>query len=440
MMSFSPEVIDDIKQAAGPQSQAKFTARLRKITPKPSPEMEKLFADIAPDIERNDWPAICRKVLWSENRNIFTTAVGFTKAAMTKAKEWVSPIVAHPAKLLAVGMTEDGQASAIFYTAQPNKKHGRTIVEMPRDAAAGLIPGKQYEICYRGAAFRKSVPIEEVSFREVDMDKTPGQEMAASDIAGIVNAQYTKSKFFGRWKRDMEFDETIKKMGYPSGLCGAYYDKESQKAFVVFEGTRSNSLLGATKDMVVNYAATNGVFLSHYKLAPDIVAAAASRYPSICIAGHSKGGGEAQYAAKKTGFPCVTFNSVGLPDIPSEHAPTATHFLVKHDPVSNIAGKDLEDGMSIRGLTKKSQRLLPGPRIFLDSEMPRELVGGLHKMETCRECLIEAKTMVKTPFATTDAYPSNSPLEGRLQGYKTKSGDSLRHSLKAGDLGDIGLV
>jgi len=400
MITISEAAMDDIRHRSDGFRRA-FIGRVGAIKATPSPVGEAVLEALDDAIKRNDWSALWRKA-FSRPSGVFSAVLGFSKESIFGAKDAVMPLRLRPAHMLYPARSRT-KAAVCFAIANTKGRMSTLTVRMDIPTAAMVEPGEHYELV--GGRPRQGPTV----LRKIDQAPDPQAEMPAHDIAGITEAQYRKLAFFGRWERDKEFDEIAAKLKYPGQRCGAYVDRKTGAAILVFEGTRSSAA-----DMVTNVAATRGIFLSQYKLAAHVVEAAAKRYPELCIAGHSKGGGIAQYAAAMTGFPCVTFNSVGLPPVESKFQPKCTHYLVKHDPVSNLAGfVDGVRGMSIRLLSKLPQRLLPGETKFLDSGLPRSRFVALHGLTYCREALVRDGACVSKPFQSTEEYPSTWALEGR---------------------------
>lgn len=397
-----------------------FIGRVGDICAAPSPTGEAVLAALGEAIAENDWPRVWRKAFASP-KGVFSAVFGFSKEAIFAAKDAVRPLRMRPAQMLYPMRSRD-KAAVCFAIANEKGRMSTLSVPMDIEMAGRVKPGERYEVVGGRPGRGPSI------LRTIDQAKDPMAEMPAHDIAGITEAQYRKLAFFGRWERDKEFDEIAEKLHYPGQRCGAYVNRETGAAFLVFEGTRASPA-----DMVTNVAATRGIFLRQYKVAPSVVEAAAKRYPDLCIAGHSKGGGISQYAAAMTGFPCVTFNSVGLPPFEQKFNPKCTHYLIKNDPVSNLNGVvDYVKGVSIKMFSGLPQRLLPGETKVLDSGFPRSRFGALHSLTYCRETLVKAGCVVANAFKSTEAYPSGWELEGRaiaqVKGYPRELRQVIKRS------------
>lgn len=180
-------------------------------------------------------------------------------------------------------------------------------------------------------------------------------------IASIVDAQYDRRKFVGDWNRVDITDEIRTQFPrYPVEKVGLYENKKTGGAIVVFDGTRPLS----AADWAANLAMSHGRVPDEYAEAPNIAALFKQRYKDILIAGHSKGGGIAQYAGMYAHMRSVAINSPGVPDAMVKRMKDSLGLeefdsrrsnislvMVERDLVSNISGKYKPDGGFVGPLT-----------------------------------------------------------------------------------------
>jgi hypothetical protein len=242
------------------------------------------------------------------------------------------------------------------------------------------------------------------------------KHMSVSELAGIVSAQYSMMDFAGVWDRVALPSAHLGAKCLSPRLAGLFVNRATSEAVLVFSGTHPAS----AADWVVNIATSHAKKSYQHSRAVTTTLAARSQYPRLLLAGHSKGGGLAQFASATTGLPAVTFNSVGLPlsQLGLARSPSATveHFMVKYDPVSNFSGRRFSGSMGITGplanLRGLEQRLLGGQRSIRQLPPPkkRHRVYWLHSMEAIKTSLRENPFVIPNPF---DAVRSKSlPLKG----------------------------
>lgn len=229
------------------------------------------------------------------------------------------------------------------------------------------------------------------------------RHLSAWELVSVLEAHAEGMDFAGSWERKPLPSVFFGKECMPPALAGLYAHQETGEAVLVLRGTRPLSL----KDWLVNIRTTHGSETSHHRQALATTLAASKIAPRLFVAGHSKGGGLAQYVSAQTGIPSVTFNTVGLPCSLAEPAtlplPSIEHFMVKFDPVSNLGGV-LDKGAtgivgplaSARGL---DQRLIGCPRMrhVLPPPANRGQVFSLHSLRSLKEVLKENPMVIPSP-------------------------------------------
>jgi hypothetical protein len=251
--------------------------------------------------------------------------------------------------------------------------------------------------------------------------------MSAADVAAVVRAQYGDHPFCGSWERvDIRgplksLDSTIRPEKF-----GLYQHRDTNEAILVFRGTEPLD----ARDWLINVATTHGRLISDYKLADRVASWAKDRFGNVLLAGHSKGGGAAQYAAAKTGLRAICFNSVGLPKSLieemglSENSPASVdHFGIKGDWVSNVGGKYRPDGMGIAGPVashRSGQYMLGGEDSFriLPTTYSRWQVLSLHSIDSMVNALEREPHILNTPFSRQ---PPFAPLD-RVESLRDRLG------------------
>jgi hypothetical protein len=234
----------------------------------------------------------------------------------------------------------------------------------------------------------------------------------AKEVADVVRAQYKNLDFCGHWERREEVSDVIEQdfPNFPRHKCSYFKNTQTGDGILVFRGTNPLDL----RDHAVNFLTMSGKVPPQYKYAPEIAKMVKSRFgENLLVAGHSKGGGLAQFVSVSTGIRAVCFNAVGLPKAILENARnTATsltgikesvdHFLVRYDWVSNLAGIHHDKGMGIvHPFTSKEQNLVGGKENvhFLNSPHPRSSFLALHSMATVSQCLSSDPYLIKDPFS-----------------------------------------
>lgn len=257
----------------------------------------------------------------------------------------------------------------------------------------------------KGIYYRLANP---VVHTELNADGSHIESMPAADVAAVVRAQYGDHPFCGNWER-VDIREQLKAIDpkiRPSKF-GLYQHRETSQAILVFRGTEPLDV----RDWLINVATTHGNIVSDYKLADQVASWAKRQFGSVLLAGHSKGGGAAQYAAAKTNMRAVCFNSVGLPksvmermDLKDISTVAVDSFALRGDWVSNVGGKYRADGMGIAGplASHRSGQFMLGTEDsfrILDTNYSRWQVWSLHSIDSMVNALEKEPHILKAPFA-----------------------------------------
>ncbi len=231
------------------------------------------------------------------------------------------------------------------------------------------------------------------------------KHLSASELVSVVSAHASQMDFAGLWERVRLPANHLGQKCLSPRLAGLFVHRRTNEAILVFRGTHPLSLT----DWAVNVGTTHAIETYQHRGAITTARAAQVLYPKLLLAGHSKGGGMAQYASYATALPAVTFNSVGLPldKLGMTGPPPATieHFMVKYDVVSNVAGQPHTGGMGITGpiaaLLGNEQRMLGGPSCvqMLPPPTSRHRLASLHSLESLRESLRENPIVIPDPCA-----------------------------------------
>jgi len=241
----------------------------------------------------------------------------------------------------------------------------------------------------------------------------------AKEIASVVRAQYDDLDFCGHWEKIPEATDFIAERFpvFPKRKCTFYRHEKTGDGILVFRGTNPLSLA----DHAVNLATLRGITLPQYKYAPEVAKMVCARYcERMIVAGHSKGGGIAQYVSAATGMRAVCFNSVGLPESLVRSAKETSgappgmvdHFLVRYDWVSNVAGIYHADSMSITDpfAPEKQKFLAKKDDVhFLDSAYQRMRFLALHSISTVVGCLDDDPHLLCNTFDN-----SEHPIDKRV--------------------------
>lgn len=242
------------------------------------------------------------------------------------------------------------------------------------------------------------------------------KHLSVAELLGVVSGHAQSMDFAGLWERVSLPSRHLGHRCLSPRLAGLYVHRSTGDAVLVFRGTNPLSLA----DWAVNVGATHAVATYQHRRAVTTARAAMAMYPRLLLAGHSKGGGMAQFASHSTGLPAVTFNTVGLPldrmGLSSAPEATTEHFMVQYDIVSNVAGRPREGGMGIAGplasMLGHEQRMLGGASAvrMLPPARARHRMCSLHSLESIRDSLRE------TPFVIPDPFSSLRPPSYALRG------------------------
>jgi hypothetical protein len=246
------------------------------------------------------------------------------------------------------------------------------------------------------------------------------KHLSVAELVGVVSAHSQSMDFAGLWERKTLPSRHMGEKCLSPRLAGLYVHQGTGDAVLVFRGTSPLSLA----DWVVNVGATHALTTYQHRRSVTTAHAALSMYPRLLLAGHSKGGGLAQFASHATALPAVTFNTVGLPlekmGLSSSPPATVEHFMVRYDIVSNVSGLIRPAGMGISGplasLMGHEQRMLGGPdsvRMLPPSRSRHRLVS-LHSLESVRDSLREHPFVIPDPFSTRR--PPSYALKGVVLG------------------------
>jgi RHS repeat-associated protein len=125
--------------------------------------------------------------------------------------------------------------------------------------------------------------------------------------AQLANAAYAGVPAPGGWTAAKSIDDS------GTGFHATLFLSETGQAVLAFRGTDQGSVLQGVQDWYTNV--TNAVIgiSPQYVEAAEVATWAKRQYgDSLTIVGHSKGGGQAQFAGLVTGTPTVAFNGAGL--------------------------------------------------------------------------------------------------------------------------------
>lgn len=246
------------------------------------------------------------------------------------------------------------------------------------------------------------------------------KHLSVAELVGVVSGHAQSMDFAGLWERATLPSTYRGEKCLSPRLAGLYVHRSTGDAVLVFRGTSPLSLA----DWAVNIGATHAISTYQHRRALTTAHAAAATYSRLLLAGHSKGGGMAQFASHGTGLPAVTFNTVGLPldqmGIPDHSSAAVEHFMVQYDIVSNVAGRPREGGMGITGplaaLWGREQRMLGGVDSIrmLPPARARHRMCSLHSLESIRDSLRENPFVIPDPFSRTR--PDSYALQGVVVG------------------------
>ena len=225
-------------------------------------------------------------------------------------------------------------------------------------------------------------------------------KLSAYEVASVVDAQYRELDFSGEWVKE-------ELGGGGRGTlsrreASLFVHRSTGQGVLVFRGTEP----AAAGDWISNIGVTHGIGGATYKRAIRTAEVVRERVPDLIFAGHSRGGGMAQYVAGVLDGLAVTFNTVGLPSKLLGKLGQARHFVTRYDWVSNAWGSRRPEGGSIRGplavLLGRNQHFLGGARAVTVLRAPRGSrysILELHSIEALRRGLREDPQLIDNPFS-----------------------------------------
>lgn len=247
------------------------------------------------------------------------------------------------------------------------------------------------------------------------------KHLSVTELLGVVSGHAQSMDFAGLWERVTLPSRHLGEKCLSPRLSGLYVHRSTGDAILVFRGTNPLSFA----DWAVNVGTTHAVATYQHRRAVTTARAALAMHPRLLLAGHSKGGGMAQFASHFTGLPAVTFNTVGLPldrmGLSTSPASMVEHFMVQYDIVSNVAGRPAEGSMGIAGplasLMGHAQQMVGGASAvrMLPPARSRHRLCSLHSLESIRDSLRETPFVIPDPFSPVRA-PSYS-LRGIVLGH-----------------------
>lgn len=236
------------------------------------------------------------------------------------------------------------------------------------------------------------------------------RHLSLLELVFIAESHCEKMDFAGAWKREPLPTIFLGAECLSEDLAGLYVHRETGEGILIFRGTRPLSL----EDWLINVRTTHGEETLHHRRALATTRAAQKIAPMLMLAGHSKGGGLAQYVSAKTNLPAVTLNTVGNPsdlvDSGLKDPPTVEHFMIKFDPVSNIGGAPGKKTKGILGplasMRGMNQDILGGEGSIhvLPPLADRGQMLSLHSLAGLKEVLRENPMVIPDP-----THPRHAP-------------------------------
>jgi hypothetical protein len=247
-----------------------------------------------------------------------------------------------------------------------------------------------------GEIFMRKIPGETAFERGVGLSR-----LSVYEIACVTEAMSKGYDFSGEWSR-VELKENNGLKPLPPSIAGLYIHNRTKQGILVFRGTRPLS----PQDWMTDIAVTHGMIGDQYSKIADTVRAADRKACGIIVAGHSKGGGMAQYAAVVAGVRAVTFNPIGLPEnmTGSVQSVRINHYMTRYDWVGNMSGGKRGEGGGIAGPLAVArginQRLLgdKGDICILRSTRNRYKFIDLHALDMVKKGLALEPKVIRNPF------------------------------------------
>jgi len=419
-MKIDESLIEDLRKLSGGHQVAyvdRLRRRYRGPSAFPSPESRwplPISEDFRKVLGRDGWAALYSPSAWTKNLPstlafLGSAVWGFASDVSAEAALWVARKTGFARKEAVLSVMEsifpgsDQRPHATVRCPQPGGGWVRHAFRLVSDSDVMISLGSSVEFIPADSRRRARLrPISPPS--SMGMDGST-KHMSVSELAGVVSAQYSLMDFAGVWDRVSLPASHLGERCLSPRLAGLFVNRATQEAILVFSGTRPTSMA----DWLVNVRTTHARVSYQYRQAVTTARAASSQYPRLLLAGHSKGGGMAQFASANTGVPAVTFNTVGLPleQLGLTQAPPATieHFMIKYDAVSNLSGRLSTDSMGIAGplatLRGLEQKIIGGRSSVQHLPPPkhRHRVYWLHTMEAVKISLRENPFVIPDPFA-----------------------------------------
>lgn len=279
---------------------------------------------------------------------------------------------------------------------------------------------------------------------QTDMRPTHGgisgadYDLSMLRVASIVDAQYERRKYVGEWER-VEIASELKEYfpQFPSAKCGLYQHRVTGAGVLVFNGTNPLSI----PDHIANIQFTNGKITKHHQFAPAIVTHLKARYPELLVAGHSKGGGMAQFAAILSDTRCVCLNSVGVPSAVIDHmkgrvGQQALDKMFPGGDVSKAMRSKVEEEEFLRRKKNITHYMVEGDLVSNIAGLPR----GVPRNPTGVKVQEGMTTSIAGPVASflqgpqsqlgeINVLPTSIPLKARLQRHYIRTlSSSFKHN------------
>jgi hypothetical protein len=252
--------------------------------------------------------------------------------------------------------------------------------------------------------------------------------LSVYEIASVTDALSKGYDFAGEWSR-VSLRKTGNQDILPPEIAGLYVHGGTKQGILVFRGTRPLAI----EDWVADVTLTHGFLSSQHDKIEATVQEARKLVGGLIVAGHSKGGGMAQYAAIKTNSRAVTFNTVGLPEalIREGAGAVASHYMTRYDWVGNMSGGKRGEGGGIAGplavLRGVKQRLVGGAQDIhiLRSTRNRYHFLDMHSMDAVKQGLVLEPKFIQRPYETVKTgqtaggfahEPLATPTPNRLRG------------------------
>lgn len=363
------------------------------------------------------WEALYSPRLWLEHfpsmsAVFLNTGWGFGRDTIEASIGWFSDLVKISPPASRLGLVES------VYADRLGRPH--SIVKVPVSGGghslhefALVAPPKIAEHLGRAVEFVSAFNSQRPRLRPISPPSAVCNgrisHLSVLELVFILEAQSEKMSFAGSWKKEPLPSVHLGKECLSEDLVALYLHCETGEGVLALRGTRPLNLM----DWLINVRTTHGNETVHHRQAVATALAAKQIAPNLLLAGHSKGGGLAQYISCETGIPSVTFNSVGLPSPlakrGAEPPPVIEHFMIKFDPVSNLGGATGETARGILGplaaLRRMDQvmqggagavRLLPPPA-------NRGQIFALHSMKSFKDVLRENPIVIPNPTSPSRA-------------------------------------